>query len=82
MKKLIFGVAAFALIGLASCSGKSENNVDSAADDSANNDTVVNVVEATEVTVDSINPDSANVNVQQVGEVSEQVVPNNSNNAN
>lgn len=79
MKKIFFGVAAFAMIALASCSSKSDSNADSAVADS---DTIVAAEEVTEVAVDSINPDSANVAVQQVGAVTEEVVPATQSNAN
>lgn len=81
MKKLFFGAAALAMIALASCSNKSESNADSTAA-AADSDTIVTATEVTEVAVDSINQDSANVQVQQAGEVSEQVVPANQSNAN
>lgn len=63
MKKVFLCAAAVAMLGLASCSNKNANAEDSAAVDSVAMDTAVEV--ATEVEVDSINPESAQVTVEQ-----------------
>lgn len=61
MKKVFLCAAAVAMLGLASCSNKAAE-----AEDSAVLDTAVEVV--TEVAVDSVNPDSAQVTVEQAAE--------------
>lgn len=66
MKKFMLCAAAVAVLGLSACSNKEAKNNDS---DSVN----VNVEEITAVSVDSINPESAAVNVAQ--EVVETVTP-------
>lgn len=66
MKKFMLCAAAAAVLCLSACSGKDAKNADT---DSVN----VNVTEMTEVNVDSINPDSAVVNVEQT--VVETVTP-------
>ena len=57
MKKIMICAAALAMLGLSACSNKEAKE----AADSVN----VEIQEVTEVTVDSINPDSAAVNVAQ-----------------
>ncbi|MDE6010729.1 MAG: hypothetical protein K2F87_04685 [Muribaculaceae bacterium] len=66
MKKFMLCAAAVAVLGLSACSHK-----ESKANDS--DSVLVNAEEITAVTVDSINPDSAVVNVEQA--VVETVTP-------
>ncbi|MDE6234722.1 MAG: hypothetical protein K2M56_03105 [Muribaculaceae bacterium] len=52
MKKILFCAAAVAMLGLASCSSKSENAADTASVDSAN-DSAILVEQVTEVSEDT-----------------------------
>lgn len=61
MKKIFLCAAAVAMLGLSACSSKNAANADTAAVESAANDTIIETVTAVEV--ESINPDSATVQV-------------------
>lgn len=69
MKKFMLCAAAVAMLGLAACSNKQSEATDTASvTDSAD----IVVEEVDEVTVDSINPESAQVNVEQTEVVTAQ----------
>lgn len=72
MKKIFLGAAAVAMLGLASCSSKTETATDTAT---VNSDTLVEAAQVTEVTVDCPTSDSPVVEVQQATEVTESTVP-------
>lgn len=62
MKKIFICAAAVAMLGLAACSNKSAENADTAAIESAANDTLVMVEDS--ISVESVGQDSLQVTEQ------------------
>lgn len=76
MKKILFSLAAVAMLGLVACSSNGKDAADTASVDSPAADTTVAIVEETEVAVDTNNQGQPEaVEVAQQGEAVEAATP-------